>query len=646
MPHTEPIVLELLSPAKDKWTGMAAIDHGADAIYIGASQFGARQAAGNPLEDIKELCDYAHRYHARIYLALNTLLKDSEIEAARSLAFDAYKAGVDALIVQDMGLLMGPLPPIEIHASTQCDIRTPEKAHFLEAVGFSQVVLARELSLDEIKACKAALNHARIEYFVHGALCVSYSGQCYISEATRHRSANRGECAQLCRLPYDVYDLETNAPIAKRSHVLSLKDNYQLPNLEALIEAGVRSFKIEGRLKDVQYVKNITATYRQALDAIIAKHPEYRRASDGVSTLGFTPDPQKSFNRGTTEYFVHGRHYEAPYELAQLATPKSIGKPVARCKTVAPGAIDVVPLAGESLNNGDGLLYEAHGGDMTGLGINTVEELSPGRVRLHLRHKTDMPDGLLPGTLLYRNLDRAFERQLAGHSAERRIPISMSFFVETPDGVTLLVSDGKVCAQSSISIELNPANDPARNLETIKKNLAKVGDTHYSLESCFVPEDIEIFIPASFVNQLRRDALDNLTALREQTRERSKRRPSDESIRFPELKDDGALDYRTNIANRQAQAFYQQHGATRVERAFEIAPVAQADLMTCRHCIRASLKRCPKMLKFHPELLESLPREAFKPLPLLLVSDKGDEFEAHFHCKRTPCEMTITEKSR
>ena len=300
--------LELLAPARDADTGIAAIEHGADAVYIGGPSFGARQAAGNSLDDIARLCDYVHRWNARVFMALNTLFRDDEIEAARSLAFDAKKAGVDVLILQDMGLLMGPLPDMEIHASTQCDIRTPEKAAFLEKVGFSQLVLARDLDLEAIRAVRAALTNARIEFFDHGALCVSYSGQCYMSEAMLGRSANRGACAQLCRLPYDV-QTEDGAVLAQRSHVLSLKDNDQRANLEALIDAGVSSFKIEGRLKDVHYVKNITALYRKEIDAILARRPDLCRSSAGETTFSFAPDAAKTFRRGATDYFVHGRDF-------------------------------------------------------------------------------------------------------------------------------------------------------------------------------------------------------------------------------------------------------------------------------------------------------------------------------------------------
>ena len=627
--------LELLAPARDAETGIAAIDHGADAVYIGGPAFGARHSAGNTMDDIAKLCDYAHRYHARVFMALNTLFTNDELPKARSLAFDAAKAGVDVLIVQDMGLMAGPLPDIELHASTQCDIRTPEKAAFLEKVGFSQMVLARELSLDEVAACRRALTNARIEYFIHGALCVSYSGQCYISQAMVGRSANRGACAQLCRLPYDVYT-ESGVQIAKRSHVLSLKDNNQTDNLEALIDAGVSSFKIEGRLKDLVYVKNITAWYRQKLDAIIARRPELSRTSDGVSTFNFTPDPSKSFQRGRTDYFVHGRQFDAPYELAQLESPKNTGKPVARTERIELGMIFVRPNKGVELANGDGLTYLGDDEEIHGLSINRADPDKGGLVKLTLRNRHEVPEGLRRGMLLMRNLDRAFVRELSGDSAERRIPLVLTFTVED-DTLTLLVSDGKTCAQSNVAMDLEKPSNPERNRETLIKNLGRLGDTHYCVDEIYVPEDLDVFVPASTVNMLRRDAIEQLTELREALRVRPGRAPVDETAPYPEL----FLGFKGNVANDSARAFYEQHGTKVTAPAFEIKPVANAELMTCRHCIRATLKRCPKMLKAFPELLEKTDREAFRPEPLILVNSAGERFEAIFHCKASPCQMTL-----
>ena len=418
-----PTALELLAPARDADAGIAAIDHGADAVYIGGPAFGARAAAGNSLDDIARLTAYAHRFNARVFLALNTLFTNEELPLARKLAFELADAGADILILQDMGLLEGPLPDIELHASTQCDIRTPEKAAFLESVGFSQLVLARELSLPEIAAVRAKLQHARIEFFVHGALCVSYSGQCWMSQALTGRSANRGECSQLCRLPYDVYT-EAGTELAKSKHVLSLKDNDQSANLEALIDAGVSSFKIEGRLKGAAYVKNVTAFYRRKLDEIIARRPELSRTSQGDSAFTFEPAPEKVFNRGQTDYFVHGRQYDQPYELAELESPKHAGEPAAVAEEVLPGRIIVKSLPGVTFANGDGLTYLADDEEIRGIAVNRAEPVLnkagkpiPHLWMLHTLERRRM-DGLRPGLVLKRNRDHAFLRMMEGKTAE------------------------------------------------------------------------------------------------------------------------------------------------------------------------------------------------------------------------------------
>lgn len=629
--------LELLSPAKDADTGIAAIDHGADAVYIGGPSFGARQAAGNSLDDIARLCDYAHRFDVKIFLTLNTLFTDEELPRARRLAFDAAAAGVDVLIVQDMGLLMGPLPNIELHASTQCDIRTPEKAAFLEKVGFSQMVLARELSLDDIARVHAQLQHARIEYFIHGALCVSYSGQCYISQAMTGRSANRGECAQFCRLPYDVTTLDGQV-LAQNAHVLSLKDNNQTANLEALIDAGVSSFKIEGRLKDQTYVKNITAHYRRELDAIMARRPEFTRSSSGVSSLRFTPDPGKSFNRQSTDYFIHGRLYNQPYELVDVNTPKNAGRPVGTVLSVSPGVITVKLLPEVTLNNGDGLTYVDAKHQLMGLAINRVEATNRNdRVRLLLRRR-EIPLGLKAGDELRRNRDTAFIKALSGETAERRLPVAMRFRT-TPTGIALTISDASASATVVRAMALETASNPERNRETLARNLFKLGDTPLSLSpmDLDIPEELTAFIPASVANDLRREAVEAFLLERLRHREPSTRAPIDDAALYPEKQ----LGFMANVANDEAKAFYEQHGARITAPAFEILPVEHAALMTCRHCIRATLKLCPKMLKAFPELLEQYDRSLFKPDPLVLTDSAGDRFTAVFHCKATPCTMTI-----
>lgn len=636
-----PGALELLAPAKDADTGIAAIDHGADAVYIGGPAFGARQAAGNSLEDIRRLCEYAHRFHARVFMALNTLFTDDEIEGARSLAFDAAKAGVDVLIIQDMGLLAGPLPDIEIHASTQCDIRDPEKAAFLEKVGFSQIVVARELDLTQIRACRDALTHTRIEYFVHGALCVSYSGQCFMSQASVGRSANRGACAQLCRLPYDVMT-DDGRVLAEHAHVLSLKDNNQSANLEALIDAGVSSFKIEGRLKDINYVKNITAYYRKALDAIIARRPELTRSSDGITRTLFTPDPRKTFNRGSTDYFVHGRQYDKPYKLAALESPKNIGTPAAVVRRVEPGRVTVKVNPGVTINNGDGLTYLAANGELKGLSVNRAEPAGRGLTTLILRDR-HLPEDLKSGRELLRNRDRAFNRLLDGDSAERRIPVTAVFSVED-DALSLMLSCGKACGEATVALPLQSPGNPERNRATLIGNLMKLGDTPFSLDpqDIYVPDPLEAFVPASIANDLRRTAAAELLAAREAVRMRPGRAAADAHCAYPTK----VLDYRANVANKKAKAFYAAHGAVVTEPAYEITPKKDADLMTCRHCVRASLERCPKMLAGQPALAERYPREDFRPSDLILVNSAGQQYRATFHCRARPCFMSITENSK
>lgn len=635
--------IELLAPARDAETGIIAIDHGADAVYIGGPAFGARAAAGNSLEDIARLCSYAHRYQAKVFVALNTLFKDDEIDAARRLAFDAADAGADVLIVQDMGLLMGPLPEIELHASTQCDIRTPEKAAFLESVGFSQIVLARELSLGEIAAVRAALKYARIEFFVHGALCVSYSGQCYMSQAMTQRSANRGECSQACRLPYDVETLDGRR-IANRSHVLSLHDNDQSEHLEALIDAGASSFKIEGRLKDAAYVKNVTAFYRRKLDAILARRPDLTRASQGKEVFSFAPSPERVFNRGRTDYFIEGKRFDADYRLAALASPKNTGTPVGRVEQIGKDVVIAALKPGVTIANGDGLTYAADD-EICGLAVNRAE--ATGRKTktgealwaLYPAERIAKLNGLAVGAALSRNRDHAFLKTLAGKTAERRIPVTMT--LEAGEhSLVLSMTDGVSTGTAAVELELQRAADVDKSLANLRQNLLKLGDTPFACSDEHIRfcEPFDRFVPASFANRLRRAAAEDLLAKREAARPKPQRGPVDESAPYPQK----TLDYAANVGNRLAKAFYAAHGARVLSPAFEIVPVKNAALMTCRHCIRASLKRCPKMLRYHPEWLEADPdRSRFRPEPLVLINSAGQRFVAEFRCKANPCEMVI-----
>ena len=460
--------IELLSPAKNLECGIAAIDHGADAVYIGAPKFGARASAGNSIEDIAQLVEYAHQFNARIYVTVNTILKDEELAETEQLIWELYRIHVDALIVQDMGITRLNIPPIPLHASTQMDNRTPEKVRFLAEAGFKQVVLARELSLEQIRSIHEACPDVPLEVFVHGALCVSFSGQCYASQACFNRSANRGECAQFCRLPFNLIDAD-GKEIMHEKHLLSLKDMSQSDLLEQMLDAGVTSFKIEGRLKDVDYVKNVTAYYRQKLDAILQRRTEYRKASSGTSTYTFKPDLSKSFNRGFTHYFLEGRQPD----IAQFNTPKAMGEEMGRVKEVRGNCITVARL--KVFHNGDGLCYIDGEGHLQGFRVNRVEQN-----KLYLMTKLLMPK---PGTKLYRNLDAEFAETLSKRSAERKIAIAWEFY-EIPVGFALSArdEDGNE-ATLSFPCEKQLAEKPQR--ENIIRQLSKLGNTIFAADESF-----------------------------------------------------------------------------------------------------------------------------------------------------------------
>ncbi|MRR51650.1 MAG: U32 family peptidase [Rhodocyclaceae bacterium] len=609
MSHSRP--LELLAPAKNADFGIEAINHGADAVYIGGPSFGARASAGNTVADIERLAVHAHRYGARVLVALNTILRDEELEPARHLAWQMYEAGADALIIQDMGLLELDLPPIQLHASTQTDNRSLEKVRFLEQVGFSQIVLARELSLGEIRKI-AASTHATLEFFVHGALCVSYSGQCYISHAHTGRSANRGECSQACRLPYALEDAEGRM-IAENKHLLSMKDNDQSANLRALAEAGIGSFKIEGRLKDLSYVKNITAHYRNLLDALIDQDARYRRASSGRCTFLFTPQPEKTFNRGATDYFVNERHMD----VGAFDTPKFAGEPIGTVTRTGPGWFEVESTA--QFNNGDGLAYFDSDQELLGLRVNKAE----GK-RLHV---VALPEELMVGTALYRNRDQEFERQLEKKSAERRIGVSM-MFEETGDGFALRLTDEDgIGVRVAIIHPKETAKDAKRAMATLKENLGKLGATFF----CATEIDLNLsqawFLPASAVNGLRRDAVDALDAARRTAYRRPPRAPAVEPpAPYPEAE----LSYLGNVYNEKARAFYARHGVRLIDAAYESDQEKSAvSLMITKHCLRFSFNLCPKQVK------------GIKPDPMTLVNSK-EKLTLRFDCKK--CEMHVIGK--
>ena len=604
--------IERLSPAKDLNCGMEAINHGADAVYIGAPKFGARAAAGNSLEDIRELCDYAHLYGARIYVTLNTILKEEELEEAERMIWDLWHAGTDALIVQDMGITRLNLPPIPLHASTQTDNRTPEKVRFLQAAGFTQVVLARELSLNEIRRIAEATT-VPLEVFVHGALCVSYSGQCYLSAALSGRSANRGECAQYCRLPYTMVDA-TGAEIVTHKHLLSLKDMNRSDQLEALLDAGVSSLKIEGRLKDVDYVKNITAYYRKKLDAVLSRRPEYRRASAGRSTYTFEPVAEKSFNRGFTPFLLEGR----TADITAFNTPKSLGEPVGTVKEIKGNSFTVAGL--KQLNNGDGLVFFNRKGELEGFRVNRVEA---NRV-----FPLDMPQ-LAPKTPLYRNFDQVFDKLLAKPSAERRLSVKIEF-LDNPFGFTLCMEDE---TGARIMLAEPFAKELARReqQDNIRTQLSKLGNTPFEASEVVVGLSENWFVPSSLLADMRRRGVEKLLEVRRARypRETVKRVRPSEPIPFPER----SLTYLGNVANGKARSFYQDHGVEQVDPAFELSPRKDVPLMFTKHCLRYSMGWCPTYQKN---------KSPYKEPYYLLYKDTC--LRLQFDCKH--CQMLVFEHTR
>ena len=634
--------LELLAPARDADVARAAIDHGADAVYIGGPGFGARAAAGNSLESIESLAAWAKSYHARVYLTLNTVLFDDELDHAVKLAWDAYNAGVDALIVQDMGLFTRELPPLELHASTQCDIRTPEKAAFLDRLGFNQVVPARELTLAQIAAIRRAMDRARIEFFVHGALCVSYSGRCYLSCAETGRSANRGECAQPCRLPYSVYD-GAGRELAARKHVLSLMDNDQSANLEALIEAGVTSFKIEGRLKDAAYVKNITAYYREKLDALITKRAAdgWRAASLGKTAFTFEPDPRRTFHRGATDYFVNGRQ---PM-IAQLATPKSTGEAVGRVVRLATNPAAVTVKTKAAIANGDGLVYLDRHEELAGLAVNRAEANGDGTVTLFLHESLARHPDLSVGTELNRNKDRLFAKTLAGDTARRAIPADL-VVTARPGELALAARAAGSEATVVMPFDVQNAKNAERAKESLWNAMKKTGDTPFdaasvALDASAMGAGFTPFLPMSAANGLRREALEILAQAVRATHRRGVRNPELPDTRFSE----DSLDFRGNVANAAAQGFWKAHGVIRIEPAAEAdrTPLATTDsLMHTRHCVRWTLGLCPRQTKGDEaakERFKAMNGGHLKPDPLYLTDDKGRRLIARFDCKA--CEMHV-----
>jgi len=598
--------IELLSPAKNLECGLAAINHGADAVYIGASQFGARSAAGNSLEDIATLVKYAHQYRAKVLVAVNTILTDEQLPEAEKMIWEIYNAGADALIIQDMGILKMNLPPIALHASTQTDNRTVEKVRFLQDVGFSRVVLARELSLKQITEISSKTD-VELEAFVHGALCVSYSGQCYMSQANCGRSANRGQCAQYCRLPYHLLDADDNM-LVKNKHLLSLKDLDLSDSLEELMEAGVTSFKIEGRLKDVDYVKNITAYYRKKLDAVLDGNTRFQKASAGRTTFFFEPNPEKSFRRGATDYFLHGRKPD----IIQPDTPKSMGEAIGKVKEI--GEYYFTMSSAEKLNNGDGLCFINAHGDLTGFRVNRVD----GR-RVY---PADMPK-LSEGIWLYRNQDQAFEKILKGKTSERRVGVKM-IFKETVIGFSIQLTDEDgISSTFEAECEKQPAQKPDAVIENIKNQLSKLGNTIYEALDIAIEIDAPWFFPASKLSEWRRQAIEQLDEVREKAYVRETAQVSKPAT-FPTKE----LSYLGNVINAQAESFYREHGVEEIMPGFEVKAQEGVPLMFCKHCIKFNMGWCPK--------------EGYKATfkePLYLKNN-DQLYQLTFDCKA--CEMHIS----
>lgn len=609
--------LELLAPAKNADFGIEAIKHGADAVYIGGPAFGARYGAGNDVGEIQRLCDFAHRFRAKVFVALNTILHDSELEDSRQLAWQLYEAGVDALIIQDMGLLELDLPPIQLHASTQTDIRNPAKAKFLEDVGFSQIVLAREMSIEEVRKVADATTLS-LEYFVHGALCVAYSGQCFISHAHTGRSANRGECSQACRLPYTLVD-DKGKTITENQHLLSMKDNNQTDNLRALIEAGISSFKIEGRLKDRSYVKNITAHYRTLLDEIIDTDPRYQRAASGRSTFTFTPQPEKTFNRGYTDYFANNRQDD----IGAFDSPAFVGEAIGEVTEIGDGWLTVN--SGESLHNGDGVCFHDAHGEVQGMRINRVDGQ-----RLY---PVEIPADLTEGATLFRNRDQAFERALEKDSAQRRVAVSVCF-AEQADRFTLTLTDEDkvnvtVDLQKDEKIGVDRAQNPDAASTKLKENLGKFGNTMFVAKSVDLQLKDAWFLPVSAINGLRREAAEKLEAARIASHPRPPRAaPAENPAPYPQEE----LTYLGNVFNAKARSFYEKHGVRLIEEAYEAGQEkGMVSLMITRHCLRYSFNLCPKEVKH------------LKPDPMTLING-NEKLILKFDCKA--CEMHVVGKMK
>jgi 23S rRNA 5-hydroxycytidine C2501 synthase len=566
-------IIELLSPARNLIQGKIAIRFGADAVYMGGPAFSARAAAGNSLKDIEDMAGFAHRYHARLYVALNTIIYESELEKAQKLIHEIWQAGADALIIQDMGIAEMDLPPIPLHVSTQGHNTDVEKIKFYESIGFERVILARELNMDQIRQINDAVS-IETEVFVHGALCVSYSGQCYLSAAMGNRSANRGECAQPCRLPWTLRDRDENV-IKQESHVLSLKDMNRAEYIDKLIDAGVSAFKIEGRLKDEYYVKNVTAYYRKILDDIFSEKPMHKKSSAGTFIFGFTPDPDRSFNRQFTDYFIDGRK-----EGMMSVSPSSVGKKIGSVVSSGPGYMDVDLI--EEIVPGDGLCFFLED-TMNGFYVQKTEGN-----RLFTDDLLICPGG----TELFRNFDKNFSKMLSHLDNARFIETDL-VFEEIPEGfrLTAFVENGLYSFGKSIKCEKQAARDIEKAEQSLKQQLQKAGGTEFVIGNVELKQSTQWFLPLGVINALRRDVLDGLGQML----------GSKYSRRHKEIEKNDApfiaanLEYTGNISNSLAEAFYGRHGVKIIEKAFELqSDLSGKTVMTTKMCLRYNAGMCKR----------------------------------------------------
>ncbi|MBJ9977685.1 U32 family peptidase [Pseudomonas sp. S75] len=620
--------LELLSPARDVAIAREAILHGADAIYIGGPSFGARHNACNEVAEIAELVEFARRYHARVFTTINTILHDNELEPARALIHQLYDAGVDALIVQDLGVMELDIPPIELHASTQTDIRTLERARFLDQAGFSQLVLARELNLQQIRAI-ASQTDAAIEFFIHGALCVAFSGQCNISHAQTGRSANRGDCSQACRLPYTLKD-DQGRVVAFEKHLLSMKDNNQTANLRDLVDAGVRSFKIEGRYKDMGYVKNITAHYRRELDAILEDRTDLARASSGRTEHFFIPDPDKTFHRGSTDYFVSDRKID----IGAFDSPTFTGLPVGVVEKV--GKRDLMVVTEVPLTNGDGLNVLVKR-EVLGFRANIAEPRGQfeenGLQRYRYRvEPNEMPEGLhklRPNHPLSRNLDHDWQQALQRTSSERRVGVQWLAVLTERRLALSVTSEEGITAQVALEGPFGLANKPQQALDQLQDLLGQLGTTQYHAERIDLDAPQAYFIPNSQLKALRREAIEALTIARIAAHPRGRRKAETSP---PPVYPEAHLSFLANVYNQKARDFYHRHGVKLIDAAYEAHEEhGEVPVMITKHCLRFSFNLCPKQAK-------GVTGVRTKVAPMQLIH--GDEvLTLKFDCK--PCEMHV-----